>query len=221
MRIGCSFIVYKIPFIGYSATPIVPFIDYNLPFDRFRAHQRGFTMVELMITIVIAGVLLGIGVPNFNSFMKNNRMVSQANDLLADLTYARSEALKRSRNVHICKTSDPKITQPVCNATATDPWTSGWIIWSDNNNNGALDYVAVAPEVPDTLLRISEGLSGVSNTLTTTELAIQNQIVFTKLGILSNAGGTLNLCDDRGAGSGRILSITTAGRPAIGRNPTC
>lgn len=178
-------------------------------------------MVELMITLVVAGILLGIGVPNFNSFMKNNRMVSQVNDLLADLVYARSEALKRSRNVHICKTSDPTVTQPVCNGNAADPWTSGWIIWSDNNNNGALDYVAVAPEVPDTLLRISEGLSGGSNTLTTKETDIENQIIFTKLGILANAGGTLNLCDDRGSSAGRTLSITTAGRPAIGRNPAC
>ena len=60
-----------------------------------KAKQSGFTLVELMFTITVLAVLLGIGVPNFRDFIRNSRMTAAANDLLADLNLARSEAVKR------------------------------------------------------------------------------------------------------------------------------
>jgi type IV fimbrial biogenesis protein FimT len=181
---------------------------------RFRRFQSGFTLVELVITVAIAGVLLGIGIPNFQNFVKNNRMVAQTNEILADLNYTRSEALKRSRNVHICKTTNPKAATPVCNPTAGDAWTTGWLIWADENGNNTLDNTPV-----NELLRINEGASG---TVTIkTAAPIQNEVIFTKLGLLSNAGGTFNICDDRGSPKGRQVTVTTTGRPAFSRNPSC
>lgn len=213
MKFEPSFIAHMIPFIGRNNAPDTPFVGQNEPLSRKLPSARGFTLVELMIAILIAGILLGIGVPSFKSFVKNNRMVSQVNDLLADISYARSEALKRSRNVHICKTSDPKLASPTCNTNAADPWSTGWLIWADQDNNGLLDS-------PGELLRISEALKG-GNSLTTTNTDIQSEIVFTKLGILAHGGGTLNLCDDRGSSAGRTMALTTAGRPMIGKNPSC
>jgi type IV fimbrial biogenesis protein FimT len=56
---------------------------------------NGFTLIELLITLSILAVLLGIGMPSLVSFINNNQMTSQANDLVYSVHMARSEAIKR------------------------------------------------------------------------------------------------------------------------------
>ena len=63
--------------------------------------QIGFTLLELMIVMVIAGVLLSIGVPAYQAMRNNNCLVTNTNRLVATLQYARSEAAKRNSNVSI------------------------------------------------------------------------------------------------------------------------
>jgi len=63
--------------------------------------QIGFTLLELMIVMVIAGVLLSIGVPAYQAMRNNNCLVTNTNRLVATLQYARSEAAKRNTNVSV------------------------------------------------------------------------------------------------------------------------
>ncbi|KPQ01849.1 GspH/FimT family pseudopilin [Marinobacter sp. HL-58] len=63
--------------------------------------NSGFTLIELMVTLVVLGILLGVGVPSFNSVIENNRVTTQANSLLGAINLARSEAVKRSAEVSI------------------------------------------------------------------------------------------------------------------------
>ncbi len=64
-----------------------------------RRRQLGFTMVELMTVVVIAGVLLAIAAPSFRDMLERRRLEGQANELVTDLQYAKSEAVARNRNV--------------------------------------------------------------------------------------------------------------------------
>jgi type IV fimbrial biogenesis protein FimT len=66
-----------------------------------RNHQRGFTVIELMTVVVIAGVLLTIALPSFNDMLARRRLEGQANELVTDLSYAKSEAVQRNRNVAV------------------------------------------------------------------------------------------------------------------------
>lgn len=99
----------------------------------FSKAQRGFTLIELMLTISVLAVLLGLAVPSFLDTVRNNRTISQNNEFIGALNYARSEALKRSDAVSICASDD----QETCSGD-TD-WTTGWIVFADLDGNGDMD----------------------------------------------------------------------------------
>lgn len=95
--------------------------------------QRGFNLLELMVGITVLGVLLGIGVPSFTQMIRTNRLVSQSNELVGALSYARSEALKRGFRVSACPGSGA-----ACSG-GTD-WNVGILVFTDDTGTtGTLD----------------------------------------------------------------------------------
>ncbi|MBN2690414.1 MAG: prepilin-type N-terminal cleavage/methylation domain-containing protein [Burkholderiaceae bacterium] len=72
-----------------------------VPRTRHTPRADGFTLVELLITLVIAGLLLALAVPSFNRLMASSRLTTQANNAVNLLSYARAEAAKRGVNVQI------------------------------------------------------------------------------------------------------------------------
>jgi type IV fimbrial biogenesis protein FimT len=127
--------------------------------------QKGFTLVELLITMVVVSVLLATAVPSLMQFVKNNRLTGQTNDLVVAIQMARSEAVKRGTNTVICASSD----QVTCTGNTT--WASGWIVYSDfDPTDGATNPVTdgstpLCAESEDCIIRSSDGLSG-GNTIT-------------------------------------------------------
>jgi type II secretion system protein H len=71
------------------------------PLMTARDRQRGFTLVELMTVIVIAGVLATLALPAFNDMLARRRLEGQANELVTDLSYAKSEAVQRNRSIEL------------------------------------------------------------------------------------------------------------------------
>jgi type IV fimbrial biogenesis protein FimT len=88
---------------------------------RIRA-ARGFTLVELMVTLLVLAVLLGLAVPSFRDAALSSRLTGYANDLVASVQIARSEAIKRNATVTLCASTNGS----TC-ATAGG-WEVGWII---------------------------------------------------------------------------------------------
>jgi len=66
---------------------------------------KGFTLVELMITLAVAAILLVIAVPSFRSIMLSSRLDTAANDLIASLNTARMEAIKANASAQFCSNS--------------------------------------------------------------------------------------------------------------------
>lgn len=87
--------------------------------------------MELMIVIALAAVILAIGAPNFREFRQNNRLTAVANDFLASVTLARTEAVKRQNPVSLCASDNPADAA----ATCSDGDFSRWIVFEDANGN--------------------------------------------------------------------------------------
>lgn len=95
-----------------------------------RSSARGFTLIELMITVVVLAILLAIGVPSFREFYLNNRITSQINMLHSHLLLARSEAVKRNRLTQVCGMAAGSI------ACADRDWSQGWVVFVDRDGDG-------------------------------------------------------------------------------------
>jgi type IV fimbrial biogenesis protein FimT len=93
-------------------------------------HARGFTLVEALVVLVVAGALVRVAVPSFSAFTASMRLTSAANDLLADLHLTRAEAMKRRRRVVICKSADGLA------CADAGGWHQGWIVFVDSDADG-------------------------------------------------------------------------------------
>ena len=168
----------------------------------------GFTIVELMITLAIIGIALVFASPNIATFIKNYRITTQANGLLADFQLARNNSVTQGLPVSVCASSDTANASPTCSTTT---WSSGRIVFTDANGNGTVD-------AGDTLLRISEPLSG-SNSLVAANLTSGGIIQFRPSGMPAGITGstiaTFTLCDDRPGPFGRVVNVSLTGRASV------
>lgn len=107
--------------------------------------QHGFTLVELMVTIIVAAILLAIAIPTFFDSIDRARVVGAADNLLADLRYAQAEAMKTNAPVTVTFTAGANWQYSVDTAPAR---------------------VALGTEYRGTSLAVSEAVSDAGNQMT-------------------------------------------------------
>lgn len=95
--------------------------------------QRGFSLVELMVVILIMGILMGIAGPAFVDFVRRSQSMGFLNEFVSDVNMARSEALRKRTRVVICS----RQTDSSC-GSATD-WATGYLIFVDADSDGVFD----------------------------------------------------------------------------------
>ena len=89
-------------------------------------NHRGFTLVELMITLVVVAIAVSLALPGFARFIRDQQVTTQTNDFLTSLNLARSEALKRGDAVSVCASNNG------VSCSGNNDWDNGWIVFTDD-----------------------------------------------------------------------------------------
>ncbi|WP_341707783.1 GspH/FimT family pseudopilin [Halopseudomonas sp.] len=154
--------------------------------------SRGFTLIELMVTITVAAVLLTIALPSFVNTTLNSKLRATANNLSAAAMLARSEAIKRNSATRLCASDN--------GTSCSGAWEDGWIVISSDNT-----VVHAEGSVPD-----GYKVNTASTTLT-----------FEPSGVGSTAASFVICRATPSVGSQeRLVSISATGRPSVTRTTT-
>jgi type IV fimbrial biogenesis protein FimT len=186
--------------------------------------QRGFNLLELMVTVLVVGIVLGFGVPNFMQFQRNNAMTSISNDLVSGIYLARTEAVKRQVPVTMCASANATDPAPTCGVGPN----TGFIVFVDDANPAvvaATDGNAVVDAGELVLLQHAPPAGTITISSDSTYLAYgpNGFVVPTAPGQAQPSLSTMLVCDDRGnvdvggTSAARAINIAPTGRAQIMR----
>lgn len=164
--------------------------------------EPGFSMVELTVTLAVAGALLAAAAPTFVDLVRDRRISTQIQRLLTDVHLARSEAIKRNQDVVICRSTDGARCERGGGARAE--WSMGRIVYVNSDGDKRRDP-------GEHLLQSRSAVSG--------DMRLRfNQwwrVIYHPDGSAKN--GSFTLCDSRGAAHARALILYYTGRPRVAR----
>jgi len=176
--------------------------------------QTGFTLYEVLTTMLIVGIVLSFGIPNMQSFRQNSRMTAAANELHSSFHLARTEATRAKTPITICASADSMAVLPTCSGGLA----AGWVIFEDRDGDITIDAgeavlrrfpaiendIVIHTDGPDDYFSFAATGMGRGNVTGTAPLA------------------RMVLCDPRGnvTGSGgkstaRVLIVTPLGRAMV------
>ncbi|UUQ66773.1 GspH/FimT family pseudopilin [Pseudomonas fuscovaginae UPB0736] len=111
--------------------------------------NKGFTLVELMLTLAVFAILAAIALPSFKSSIDKSKADTEVNDLMRGFSYARLEAIDRGTNTRI----RPQV--------ANSAWTSQLVVMSvaDDAAGRTNYYQVISPMNSGAALNVTAGVS--------------------------------------------------------------
>jgi len=103
--------------------------------------QRGFTLVEMMVTIAVLVILASLAVPGLQAFTTRSGMNAIRDDFSIALQRARLDAISRNTCVSICQLAEGKTD--ACATTGLGKWHSGWVVYANPDCSGAVPVAAL------------------------------------------------------------------------------
>ena len=162
-------------------------------------HSRAFTLIELIAVLAMVSIVLAIGVPGIRSLAGNSRITAIANNMLHQLHYARSEAVRQSTPVVLC----PSQSGSSCDDSFH--WENGFILFSDHNgdrnpDSGEQVLRHFAPGDRHTRILTSPG---------------RKKIIYQASGMSPGSTATITVCDRDARISPKAVILANPGRPRL------
>lgn len=183
--------------------------------------QQGFTLIELMVTVAIMGVLMALAVPDFVRSTRQIQLTHLAKEMQTAINLTRNEAMRLGQTVVMCRANT---ASTACLTTGSPDWKSGWIIFNDTPDAAGLgdgQYDATNNEV---LLSVKQALPAKVAVVAAT--GVGNRITFNPAGEASgNLGNSQSLTfsheDDSNVNNQVFLVISKAGRTRLSTWADC
>lgn len=221
------FVGNKRPLVSLCPPFIGPLVGCTKP--SVSRPQLGFTIIELGVTLFIAGILLALAVPSFETFIQNNRLRSATSDFVTAVNLARVEAIKRQARVMLCRTGDPNDLDAddavSCREDQTGAdnriWSKGWIMYAalPSDSSAEADYATGSGH---TLIKV--GPPAPAGVIIRSDTRGDQRLAYFRDGTLNESSQTEYIvCDARnGAGNtGRRIAIPLSGRPIVSETSQC
>jgi len=175
---------------------------------------RGFSLVELLVTLGIATILMSIAVPTYRTISMNAKQTGAVNELVSGMHLARNTAITLNTRAAVCATSNGATCEVI-------GWNKGWIVFRDMDNDQFRD-------ANETILGMAPGVTGLSISSSQFPLAF----TYRPNGRVMNASlaantGEFALCDSRGSEHAKVVILDMSGRPRLsdvnadGSAPSC
>jgi len=211
-KMVCPFVCYLLPFVCINRPVIFPFIGLNIPLIR----NRGFTLIELVITMTVVGILAAIAVPSYQGFINSNRLTAATNEFVGDISFARVEAMKRQAGstgngqVVVCVSTDGTSC-----AASPVTWASGWISFWDQDGDSSFNTAN-----GDVLLKIHNSLPSNMTTVTQPN-GTEVLLAFNRLGVLITPITSLKITNTK-INQNRLICLSGGtGRAMIAQQGGC
>jgi type IV fimbrial biogenesis protein FimT len=117
--------------------------------------SRGFTLIELMVTLAIGVILMMVAIPSLTTYKRNAELTSATNTLLSAINAARGEAMKRGMNAMVLPTDGAN-------------WNSGWVVFVDKDRSQTyasnIDSTVLVQGGPASYINVTgTGIAGLSS----------------------------------------------------------
>lgn len=159
--------------------------------------SRGFTLIELAVTLAIASILAGVALPSLQDLLERQRAAAVVGSLTAHMGLARVAAVTHNRRSVLCPTADGH----TCHV-GTD-WSRGWMLFLDEDGNRR-------PDAGDDVLRVD--LAPTSRHLQVRSTRGREQLRYLPDGRSAGSNLTISVCGAQGQVVTRVI-VNNMGRP--------
>lgn len=166
-----------------------------------------------MITVSIAGILMSMAIPSFQSTIRSNRIATSANYFVSAINLARSEAIKRGVQITVRR-----------KGSTSQVWDEGWLVFvdsdssnafNDNGNTNLCETNGDGSPSEDCLLKTYDALPS-GYTLRTGNSVYQDFAAYVSTGLSKSAAGeTFRLCNGSDTATSRAITISPVGRARV------
>jgi type IV fimbrial biogenesis protein FimT len=172
---------------------------------KYSFNTQAFTLIELVMTMAIAGILVTIAIPSFNSTLTSSRLTNYANDLVGALNLARSEAVRRGIKVTVRKFDNHSCPINGVNGIIGANWEDGWHVFTDTDMGNVGKCVtgdelirAYPPLMPSYTFRGNNNISNYISFLPSGQSNTNGSFVICSLGIPKANTSRLIIVDNIG-----------------------